>query len=201
MGGETALPPGAPCGRAAGKPPRVRGPPRPARGHTRAAARACQGLGCAAAMLPAGSPQPRNRSLGPWGPGARDRTVPAGVSPGRPGPSSQPTLSKLLGLGETLRLCSSAAASGTLGSLALADNVPEPASFGYPQTYSLWGRHPGGGGVGISSAAKQRRQATPASGVPSPRVPQPSCAHSRAHTHTHTLGAPLSRPAAGARWS
>lgn len=100
-------------------------------------------------MLPAGSPQPGNRSLGPWGPGAGDRTVPAGVSPGRPGPSSQPTLSKLLGLGETLRLCSSAAASGTLGSLALTDNVPEPASFGYRQkTRSLWGRHPGGGAGG-----------------------------------------------------
>lgn len=89
---------------------------------------------------------------------------------------------KLLGLGETLPLCSSAAASRTLASLALTDNVPEVALVGYPQTTRLpWGQRPGG----IPSTAKQR-QATPASGVPSPHVPQPSCASTRAHTHTHT---------------
>lgn len=109
---------------------------------------------------------------------------PRGSPLGDPDPLPCQLFRNCLGLG---RLCvfATAAASGTLGSLALTDNVPEPASVGYPQTTcSLWGRHPGG----IPSAAKQRRQATPASGVPSPHVPQPSCAPSRAHTPT--LGVP-----------
>lgn len=162
----------------------MRGPPRPARGHGRRPAPA-KGWAAPLRCCPPARRSPGTRSLGPRGQGGGDRTIPAGVSPGRPGSSSLPTLPKLLGLRETLRLCSTAAASGTLGSLALTDNVPEPASVGYPQTTcSLWGRHPGG----IPSAAKQRRQATPASGVPSPHVPQPSCAPSRAHTPT--LGVP-----------
>lgn len=194
MGEEAARPPGAPSGGGGGREapagarPTPPGPWAPGRRPTPA-----EGWAAPLRCCP-----PACRSLGTGSPGRGARAggggaIPAGVSLGRLGPSSQPTLSKLLRLGETLRLCSSAAASRTPSSLALT------MSRSWPWLATRKGHvrrgdgalGPGGGGR-IPPAAK-KRQATPASGVASLHLPQPSCAPARAHTPTHTRGVPLGR--------
>lgn len=97
---------------------------------TPVAACVCQRLGCAAAVLLARSPQHGNKTAraarvrGNWGLCDSPR-----LSSGRAGASSHSTLSKLLELGETLRLCSCAAARLSFARLARPHNVPR-ASLG-----------------------------------------------------------------------
>ena len=102
--------------------------------------------------------------------------------------SSQLTLSKLLRLGESLRLCSSEAASRTPDSLALTKCRSWPWS-----ATCKWHVRRGDGALGGIPSAAEQRQATPASEVTSLHVPEPSCAPARVHTHTYNRGAPNGR--------
>lgn len=145
-------------------------------------------------MLPSGLPQPGNGIARPRGPGRRGRRDPRGGLP-RETRALFPTNS--FEIAQARGDFASLFQRGRLSyaQLARPHNVPELALVGYPQrARSPWGRRPGaGGGGGRIPPAAKKRQATPASGVASLHLPQPSCAPARAHTPTHTRGVPLGR--------
>lgn len=112
---------------------------------TREAAHACGELGCPAAMLPSGLPQPGNGIARPRGPGRRGRRDPRGGLP-RETRALFPTNS--FEIAQARGDFASLFQRGRLSyaQLARPHNVPELALVGYPQrARSPWGRRPGAG--------------------------------------------------------
>lgn len=113
-------------------------------------------------------------------------SIPAGISPGRPGPSSHPTLSQLFRLAETLRFCSSRAARMSYARLAGPHIVPEPRSATRNGSFS------------IVQKAPERFLLLPNNTKPPHHTLSPSPPAIHRHTHTQ-LGCPYGLcPAVGA---
>lgn len=122
-------------------------------------------------------------------------TIPAGVSPRTAGPFSHPTLSKLLGLGETLRLCSSAATRLSYAGLALPHRQCPGGSLS---------RLPMNGPFAAGKEPREflllpKTSSHPSKGnLFSPRFPPILCSHRGTHTHLHSGRPTRQHPAAGA---
>lgn len=159
---------------------------------TRLAAGACLGLGCAAAMLPAGSPQPGNTLAWASGPG------PVGAARFSRGlPRETPALfpAKLFrnctGSG---RLCAFVPAQPPLVRSARSPSQCPGAGLDrlLETARSPWGQSP----KGLSLCCPTQLQVIPASGSPRPPAILRSCPCTHAHPHSGRLAEP--HPAAGA---